>query len=97
MFGNVAAGQCRDQFGTVQTGARVFGDDRVIAHQENSIGNFQRFIDIGANHQRRPALGTVAQQLADFATGADVDTLERFIKDQHPPFPEQPAAEYNLC
>jgi hypothetical protein len=96
MFGHVAAGQCSDQISTIEAGARVLGDHRVIAHQQNAVGNFQDFIDVCANHQRRSALGAVAQQLADVAAGAHVDALKGFIEDQHPPFAEQPAAEHDF-
>ena len=57
---------------------------REVAHHDDAIGNFRRFLEVGADDKRSPSRRRLTQVPADVLPCADVDALERLVEDQEP-------------
>lgn len=69
-----------DDPGASRLGQPHVGDDRTSVEDENTIGNFERLIDIRCGDKYRGQSGHLTDRLSDVMPSVDVNATERLIE-----------------
>ena len=70
--------------------------ERRAIEPDDSIGDFDRFLEIADEHERRAFVRMAPQHVDDIGARTGVDALERFVEQQQPRGFRVPAGEHDL-
>ena len=78
-------------------GAREFGNDGAVAHDEDAVGDLEELGEFGADHENGGAVaGKLVHEGEDFGFGGDVDAARGFVEEEDLRIAEKPLGDDNL-
>src|SRR4051794_21194 len=76
---------------------RGAADHDTVGDHQHAVGQSEHLRDLAGDHDHGdPAVGQRADQPVDLRAGTDVDPSGRFVQQQHPAVPQQPAGQHDL-